>query len=457
VEALLAEGCVVVATSNRAPRQLERHGLHEALFSHFVDSLEAACDVVALEGGRDYRRLAAAAAPPLLPLGAHAQAGAGAGAEEAPPHASYFFPLGPAADAALERQWRQLAGAAAFPARGPPTPTRPPQPAAVELGVMFGRRLRVPRAAGGAAWFSFAELCAVPLGAADYLALAQAYHTLFLAGVPQLSMQAGAAAGVGCLAGLVQGRCRLLACLETLLPAHSLSGTTPTTHQPTCRHIHWHTRTHKYTVPRPPPPAHTHTHAPSSRHPLPRGSAPAAGPRPGPPLHHAGGRAVQQPRAPRVLRRRGPGPPVCGGGGRGGADRGPGVAAGGQGLESGWVGQGRGERMGAKAEDEDHLGAACVQLALARERCRRCLQTSLEARKARLLGAAIAEHGWSLVVPAMCAVRDGGGGKPPASRPHSRRRRGPGGGHCRRGSRRRAAPGRRGGALRVCAGCQPAV
>ncbi len=48
------------------------------------------------------------------------------------------------------------------------------------------RTLAVSRAAGGVACFGFAELCQRPLGAADYLAIAQEYHTVILDGVPRL-------------------------------------------------------------------------------------------------------------------------------------------------------------------------------------------------------------------------------------------------------------------------------
>ena len=36
---------------------------------------------------------------------------------------------------------------------------------------------------------SFEELCAQPLGAADYLALSQTYHTVFILGIPAMSVQ----------------------------------------------------------------------------------------------------------------------------------------------------------------------------------------------------------------------------------------------------------------------------
>jgi len=47
-----------------------------------------------------------------------------------------------------------------------------------------GRALHVPQAAHGVARFSFNDLCAKPLGAADYLKLAQCFHTVLIDDVP---------------------------------------------------------------------------------------------------------------------------------------------------------------------------------------------------------------------------------------------------------------------------------
>lgn len=220
-----------------------RQGLHEDLFEHFRASLQAACDVVCLDSGRDYRRLLAASTllRPLPAAGAAAGAGRGdngttgmqLGAAAAPaPHASYFFPLGPAAEAALEHQWRALtaAGDQAAPATDDRQQQEQQRGAGRELGVMFGRRLHVARCAGGAARFSFPELCAVPLGTADYVALSQTFHTVFLEGVPPLSMQArgsrprgGGGGSVSfqpsCWAGTARQAQRAHACRAPLHPA----------------------------------------------------------------------------------------------------------------------------------------------------------------------------------------------------------------------------------------------
>jgi cell division protein ZapE len=56
----------------------------------------------------------------------------------------------------------------------------------VTLPVTQGRTLAVPQAARGVARFSFAELCARPLGAADYLAIAARFHTLILSDIPRM-------------------------------------------------------------------------------------------------------------------------------------------------------------------------------------------------------------------------------------------------------------------------------
>ena len=64
MEALLEEGCIIVATSNRAPWDLNRHGLHEDLFGHFVQNLLQACKPYQLSAEQDYRRLLVKGPPP---------------------------------------------------------------------------------------------------------------------------------------------------------------------------------------------------------------------------------------------------------------------------------------------------------------------------------------------------------------------------------------------------------
>ena len=54
---------------------------------------------------------------------------------------------------------------------------------------MLPSLLQVREAAGGVARFSFSELCDENRGAADYLAIAQHFHTVFLSNVPVMSLQ----------------------------------------------------------------------------------------------------------------------------------------------------------------------------------------------------------------------------------------------------------------------------
>ena len=147
-ERLFEAGVVVVATSNRPPDDLYKNGLNRQLFTPFIGLIKQKLDVIEISGPKDYRLAHLMAAP------------------------VYYAPLGPAAEESMERAWTRLTHGAA------------PQAVLLDVG---GRELRVEREAAGVARFSFEELCARPLGAADYLEIAERFHTVLLENVPRLS------------------------------------------------------------------------------------------------------------------------------------------------------------------------------------------------------------------------------------------------------------------------------
>lgn len=146
-EGLFARGVVVVATSNTAPVRLYEHGLQRQQFLPFIDLLMATLDVLDLAVGEDYRqdRLAG--------------------------RQVYFVPADEQARGALNAAFDELSGG-----RG----------VGCELPVQ-GRTLVVPRHGGGAARFSFDDLCRAPLSAADYLAIAGQFHTVVVDDIPMLT------------------------------------------------------------------------------------------------------------------------------------------------------------------------------------------------------------------------------------------------------------------------------
>ena len=73
--------------------------------------------------------------------------------------------------------------------------------------------LHVPKSLKGVGVFSFKRLCGEARGAADYLALAQAYHTVIVVGIPQMDrdMRNEAARFVTLIDALYENRVKLFA------------------------------------------------------------------------------------------------------------------------------------------------------------------------------------------------------------------------------------------------------
>jgi cell division protein ZapE len=146
-EKLLAAGVVIVTTSNRPPEDLYKNGLNRVLFLPFIDMLRDRFHVVELESPNDYRQ--------------HRLQGAQV----------YFHPAGKV-KGEINAIWSDLTGGAAGEA--------------LRLDVN-GRTTELPRFASGIGRASFWDICAKPLGPADFLAIAQAVRVLILEDIPQLS------------------------------------------------------------------------------------------------------------------------------------------------------------------------------------------------------------------------------------------------------------------------------
>ena len=144
-EQLFALGVVIVATSNTAPSRLYQGGLNRQLFLPFIAVIEEKLEIFELNGESDYRMQTMAG----LDL--------------------YITPLGPEADARMDAAWARL------------TDNAKARPSHVHV---LGRDVPVPCAAHGVARFDYADLCAQPLAATDFLAIAREFHTVLLDRIP---------------------------------------------------------------------------------------------------------------------------------------------------------------------------------------------------------------------------------------------------------------------------------
>ncbi len=182
---IVEEGVTVVTTSNRAPSELYKDGLNREHFLPFIALVESALDVLPLNGPVDYRM----------------QRMQGVG--------TWHVPNGEAATAAVREAFFRMTD---YP------PEDSAHVPAHELDVGGARQLHVPKSLKGVAVFSFKRLCAEARGAADYLAIARAYHTVIVVGIPQLGPEQRneAARFVTLIDALYEHKVKLIATADAL-------------------------------------------------------------------------------------------------------------------------------------------------------------------------------------------------------------------------------------------------
>jgi len=149
-EALLGAGVAIVTTSNRVPDDLYKDGLNRQLFLPFIALLKERMVVWELTSPTDYRQERLTGAP------------------------VYFSPADASARDAVSEIWTDLSGGGGG------------APLALTIK---GRTVELPAFRNGVGRATFWDLCAKPLGPADYLAIAEAVRVLVLEDVPLLSSE----------------------------------------------------------------------------------------------------------------------------------------------------------------------------------------------------------------------------------------------------------------------------
>ena len=148
---LISKGANVVFTSNRPPEDLYIGGIQRDLFLPFIDFIYQNTSVISMRDSEtDYRLLIAA---------------------QYKTRGIYF--IGPS-----EKQLFDAAVANLIPIMADPR----------TIFTLDGRKVRIPLAFEKVAKFAFKDLCKTAMGAADFLAIGENFHTVIIESIPILSV-----------------------------------------------------------------------------------------------------------------------------------------------------------------------------------------------------------------------------------------------------------------------------
>ena len=146
-DGLFAQKITVVATSNRHPDDLYKGGLHRDRFMPFIDQIKDHCQIQEIADGQDWRERLLGTSP------------------------RWYSPADEASALQMETQFAHVTG------------QTPPNQLMIKVA---GRELVFETVAHNIAFVDFQDLCAVPLGARDYVALADRLTGLFITNIPQM-------------------------------------------------------------------------------------------------------------------------------------------------------------------------------------------------------------------------------------------------------------------------------
>ncbi|HEX6396949.1 MAG TPA: cell division protein ZapE, partial [Steroidobacteraceae bacterium] len=145
--ALVKRGVALVFTSNVKPKDLYKGGLQRERFVPTIALLEKHCDVIAVDGGVDYRLRQLTAASIYLPTGADET------------------------QKKLEELFDDLSD----------------DDVETDGTITINhRKIKVLRESENVIWFDFAALCEGPRSPADYISIASEYQSVIISGVPVL-------------------------------------------------------------------------------------------------------------------------------------------------------------------------------------------------------------------------------------------------------------------------------